>query len=76
MPLFGGLAYLDYRGKLHQKPVGEEPFVTYERLDTWVLDLPLVVAFTCVVRESGDVLRNASHNMHQPSALDVAVQWE
>ena len=26
VPLFGGLAYLDYRGKLHQKPIGEEPF--------------------------------------------------
>jgi len=55
VPLFGGLAYLDYRGKLHQKPIGEEPFVTYERLDIWVPDLPLVVAFTGVVRESGDV---------------------
>jgi galactokinase/mevalonate kinase-like predicted kinase len=55
VPLFGGLAYLDYRGKLHQKPIGQEPFVTYERLDTWVSDLPLVVAFTGVVRESGDV---------------------
>ncbi len=55
VPLFGGLAYLDYRGKLHQRPIGQEPFVTYERLDTWVSDLPLVVAFTGVVRESGDV---------------------
>ncbi len=55
VPLFGGLAYLDYRGKLHQKPIGQEPFVTYERLDAWVPDLPLVVAFTGVVRESGDV---------------------
>ena len=55
VPLFGGLAYLDYRGKLHQKPIGEEPFVTYERLDAWVSDLPLVVAFTGVLRESGDV---------------------
>jgi D-glycero-alpha-D-manno-heptose-7-phosphate kinase len=55
VPLFGGLAYLDYRGKLHQKPVGEEPFVTYERLDAFVPDLPLVVAFTGVARDSGDV---------------------
>jgi galactokinase/mevalonate kinase-like predicted kinase len=55
VPLFGGLAYLDYRGKLHQKPIGEEPFVTYERLDPWVPNLPLVVAFTGVIRESGDV---------------------
>jgi mevalonate kinase len=50
-----GLAYLDYRGKLHHKPIGQEPFVTYERLDTWVPELPLVIAFTGVLRESGDV---------------------
>ena len=77
VPLFGGLAYMDYRGKLYQKPIGEEPFVTYERLDPWVPDgstergsaeahpkpsrrslakvLPLVIAFTGVVRDSGDV---------------------
>jgi galactokinase/mevalonate kinase-like predicted kinase len=55
VPLLGGLTYLDYRGKLHQKPIGEEPFVTYERLDAFVLDLPLVIAFTGVTRDSGDV---------------------
>jgi len=55
VPLFGGLVYLDYRGKLHQKPIGEEPFVTYERLDAFVPDLPLVIAFTGVARDSGDV---------------------
>jgi D-glycero-alpha-D-manno-heptose-7-phosphate kinase len=55
VPLFGGLAYLDYRGKLHQRPIGEEPFATYERLDALVPDLPLVIAFTGVARESGDV---------------------
>jgi len=55
VPLFGGLAYLDYRGKLYQRPIGQEPFVTYERLDPWIPDLPLVVAFTGVTRESGDV---------------------
>ncbi len=54
-PLFGGLAYLDYRGKLYQKPIGEEPFVTYERLDTFVPDLSLVIAFTGVARDSDDV---------------------
>jgi len=55
VPLLGGLAYLDYRGKLHQEPLGEEPFTTYERLDPWVPDLPLVIASTGVVRDSGDV---------------------
>ncbi len=55
VPLFGGLAYLDYRGKLHQRPMGDEPFVTYERLDRWTPDLPLVVAFTGLAHDSGDV---------------------
>jgi len=58
VPLFGGLAYLDYRGKLHHKPIGEEPYVTYERLDSWVSDLPLVIAFTGVRRDSGNVHRS------------------
>ena len=35
VPLFGGLAYLDYRGKLHQAPLRSEPLVTYERLDPY-----------------------------------------
>jgi galactokinase/mevalonate kinase-like predicted kinase len=55
VPLFGGLAYLDYRGKLYQKPIGKEPFVTYERLDPWAPDLPLVIASTGVIRDSGDI---------------------
>lgn len=55
VPLFGGLAYLDYGGKLQQRPLGQEPFATYERLDPHVSDLPLVIAFTGVERDSGDV---------------------
>jgi D-glycero-alpha-D-manno-heptose-7-phosphate kinase len=55
VPLFGGLAYLDYRGKLFHKPIGEEPYVTYEKLDAWVDGLPLVIAHTGVERDSGDV---------------------
>lgn len=55
VPLFGGLAYMDYRDKVYHKLIGEEPFVTYEQLGRWVSDLPLVIAFTGVVRDSGDV---------------------
>jgi D-glycero-alpha-D-manno-heptose-7-phosphate kinase len=55
VPLFGGLAYLDYRGKLYQEPIGEEPFATYERLDAFVPDPPLIIVFTGVARDSGDV---------------------
>jgi galactokinase/mevalonate kinase-like predicted kinase len=57
VPLFGGLAYLSYRGKLHHRALGEEPFVAYERLDARVPTLTFVVATTGVVRDSGDVHR-------------------
>lgn len=55
VPLFGGLAYLDYRGKLHQQPIRQEPLVTYERLDAWAMDLPLVAITTGIQHDSGDV---------------------
>jgi galactokinase/mevalonate kinase-like predicted kinase len=55
VPLFGGVAYLDYRGKLHHQKVYKEPYVTYERLDPWVDDLPLVAISTGIQRDSGDV---------------------
>jgi len=71
VPLFGGLAYLDYRGKVYHRPIGEEPFVTYERLNAWVSDLPLVVAFTGVVRDSGDV-----HSVMRGRYLREYAEWE
>ena len=55
VPLFGGIAYTDYRGKLHPKPVDEAPYTTYERLDDWVQELPLVLGSTGVRHNSGDV---------------------
>ena len=55
VPLFGGLAYLDYRGKLHHRPIRQEPLVTYERLDAWAPDLPLVAITTGIQHDSGDV---------------------
>ncbi|HBX69893.1 MAG TPA: hypothetical protein DEH25_11090 [Chloroflexi bacterium] len=55
VPLFGGLAYLDYHGKLHQKTLHEEPYVTYERLDTWVEGLSLVAVSSGIQHNSGDV---------------------
>ncbi len=60
VPLFGGLAYLDYRGKLHHHDINQEPYVTYERLDnrmTASLEhaLPLVAISTGIQHDSGDV---------------------
>ena len=54
--LFGGIAYVDYRGKLHHQGLGDEPFATYERLDRWVDTLPLVAVSSGVSRNTGDVL--------------------
>ncbi|MGC9350325.1 MAG: hypothetical protein ACP5JG_19440 [Anaerolineae bacterium] len=71
VPLFGGISYLDYRGKLHHAPVGDEPFVTYERLDPWIDDLPLVAVSTGIERDSGDV-----HGRMRPRYLEEHDSWE
>ncbi len=51
----GGLAYLDYRGKLFHKNIFEEPFATFERLDAPIDEMVFIVASSGVVRESGSV---------------------
>ena len=71
VPLFGGLAYLDYRGKLHHREIGQEPLVTYERLDNWVSDLPLVAITTGIQHDSGDV-----HGRMRPRYLEEHATWE
>ena len=53
--LLGGMAYIDYRGKLYHKPIDEEPYATYERLEQFVPDLPIFVVYTGVSRDSGNV---------------------
>jgi galactokinase/mevalonate kinase-like predicted kinase len=70
VPLFGGLAYLDYRGKLHQRPIGEEPYVTYERLDGRACELPLIAISTGVQRDSGDV-----HGQMRPRYIQEHEVW-
>jgi D-glycero-alpha-D-manno-heptose-7-phosphate kinase len=55
VPLFGDVAYLNYHGKLWHAPLGEEPFVTYERLGDRVPLLQFCVATTGVQRDSGSV---------------------
>jgi galactokinase/mevalonate kinase-like predicted kinase len=55
VPLFGGVAYLSYHGKLWHAPLGEEPYVTYERLSDRVPALRFCVATTGVQRDSGSV---------------------
>jgi galactokinase/mevalonate kinase-like predicted kinase len=70
VPLFGGIAYIDYRGKLHHRNVRHEPYATYERLDAWVDDLPLVAISTGVLRDSGDV-----HSRMRPRYLQEHAEW-
>ena len=53
--LLGGLAYIDYRGKLDHKPIDEEPYATYERLDQYVPEMPMFVIYSGVTRDSGNV---------------------
>lgn len=70
VPLFGGIAYLDYRGKLHHQQIRHEPYATYERLDACVDDVPLVAISTGIVRDSGDV-----HGRMRPRYLEEHQAW-
>ena len=55
VPIFADVAYLSYHGKLWHAPLGEEPYVTYEKLGAHVPPLELCVATTGVQRDSGSV---------------------
>jgi len=70
VPLFGGLAYLDYRGKLWHQPINHEPYVTYERLHTSVV-LPMVAISTGIKHDSGDV-----HGRMRPRYLEEYTNWQ
>jgi galactokinase/mevalonate kinase-like predicted kinase len=71
VPLFGGLAYLDYHGKLDHTSIGDEPYATYERLDKLVEYLPLVAVVTGVRHDSGDV-----HGRMRPRYLAEYKEWQ
>ena len=57
VPLFGDIAYLDYRGKLFHQPFQEEPYVTYEKLGHLVDPPPLVAVCSGIPHHSGDIHR-------------------
>lgn len=71
VPLFGGIAYIDYRGKLEQRAIGEEPYATYERLDGMVQDLSLAMASAGLERDTGDI-----HGTMRPRYLDEHRRWQ
>ncbi|HDI74671.1 MAG: hypothetical protein DRJ52_09705 [Thermoprotei archaeon] len=55
--LMGGLAYMDFRGKLYHRPLRKEPLTTYERLERYVKYIPLLIAYLGVRRSSSSVHR-------------------
>jgi galactokinase/mevalonate kinase-like predicted kinase len=71
VPLFGGLAYLDYRGKLHHAAIRQEPLATYECLDDHAPHLPLVAVTTGLQHDSGDV-----HGRMRPRYLEEHAAWQ
>jgi glucuronokinase len=71
VPLFGGLAYIDYHGKLNHTSIGDEPYVTYERLDGRVESLTLVAVVTGVLHDSGNV-----HGRMRPLYLAEHQEWQ
>ncbi|MEA3440077.1 MAG: hypothetical protein U9R58_07320 [Chloroflexota bacterium] len=70
VPIFGGIAYMDFRGKLYQHEIKQEPYVTYERLDEWIDMLPLVVITTGIQHDSGEV-----HGRMRPLYIEQHNLW-
>lgn len=58
MAVFGGLNFMDFRGKEWMKPLCEEPFATVEPLSDFVGEIPLILAHTGIKRNSGTVHRS------------------
>jgi galactokinase len=71
VPLFGGLAYVDYHGKLLQADLHAEPLATYERLDECLPYLNFVAVSTGVRHNSGDV-----HSRMRPRYLQEHASWQ
>jgi galactokinase/mevalonate kinase-like predicted kinase len=55
----GGLGFCSYVGKLHHKEISNEPLAVYDRIDKTyqIHSLPIIVCFSGVFHESGDVHR-------------------
>lgn len=58
MTTFGGLNYLDFRGKEYYKELSEEQYAVVENISGFVKDLPIVIAHTGIKHNSG--------NFHRP----------
>lgn len=71
VPVFGDIAYVDFRGKLFQKEFKQEPYATYEKLGDYVPELPLIIVSTGIVRDSGDI-----HGAMRPKYLAEFEQYQ
>lgn len=58
MTTFGGLSYLDFRGKEYYKELSKEQYAVVENLSQYVEKLPFVIAHTGIKHHSG--------NFHKP----------
>lgn len=71
VPLLGDLAYIDYRGKVWHLPIKDEPYCAYEKLGDYV-DYPnLVVVYSGLEHQSGDV-----HKIMRGKYLEELKGWE
>jgi galactokinase/mevalonate kinase-like predicted kinase len=75
IPLFGGLAYVDYHSKLRHEKIGDEPYATYERLDHFVESLPLVGVMTGLVHDSGDCAWPHAPSLPGSICALAAIRW-
>jgi len=57
MSVFGGLNYIDFRGKENLLGAPDEPYASVEPLGDWVKELPFILAHSGVKRVSGTVHR-------------------
>ncbi len=55
MAAFGGLNFMDFAGKSSMEQLPDEPFATIEPLGEHVHELPMILAHTGVMRNSGTV---------------------
>lgn len=55
----GGLGFCSYQGKLYHKNLSDEPLAIYDRIDEVyeLEDLPIIIGYSGVVHESGDIHR-------------------
>jgi galactokinase/mevalonate kinase-like predicted kinase len=72
MAVFGGLNYLDFRGKEGLQASSQEPYATVESLTQFVDSAPFVVAHTGIKRHSGQVHRSLRDRWLSGEAAVVA----